>query len=227
MKKAVDTLKDDALLREIETDIKNEQLKSLWDQYGLFIIIFVALALTAAVSFETFKTWNAKRNQELSNAYAVAVSLQNQGRFEESLSLLKNLSQSRHGVYGDIARLQIANIYFEQDKNVDAMDVLQQLAADNRANQQMRDIATIKLASYKLDTDAPAEEISALLAPLTDENNIWANLAHELLGMLAIRDNNPDDALLHYQAIVNASNAQDKLRARAQDMITIINEQLN
>jgi len=226
MKKAVDTLKNDALLKEIETDLKNEQLKSLWDQYGLFIIIFVALALTAAVSFETFKTWSAKRNQELSNAYAVAVSLQNQGRFDESLSLLQNLSKSRHGVYGDIARLQIANIYFEQDKNTEAADVLQKLADDSSANRQMRDIATIKLASYKLDTDASGEEISNLLTPLTEGNSVWANVAHELLAMSAIRDGNMNAALQQYQAIANASNVQDKLRARAQDMIAIITDQI-
>ncbi len=226
MKKAVDTLKNDALLKEIETDLKNEQLKSLWDQYGLFIIIFVALALTAAVSFETFKTWSAKRNQELSNAYAVAVSLQNQGRFDESLSLLQNLAKSQHGVYGDIARLQIANIYFEQDKNTEASDVLQQLAEDSSANPQMRDIAIIKLASYKLDTDASSEEIANLLEPLTEDSGVWANVAHELLAMVAIKDGDMNAALQQYQAIANASNVQDKLRARAQDMIAIINNQM-
>ena len=210
MKKAVDTLKNDALLKEIETDLKNEQLKSLWDQYGLFIIIFVALALTAAVSFETFKTWNAKRNQELSNAYAVAVSLQNQGRFDESLSLLQNLAKSQHGVYGDIARLQIANIYFEQDKNTEASDVLQQLAEDSSANPQMRDIAIIKLASYKLDTDASSEEIANLLEPLTEDSGVWANVAHELLAMVAIKDGDMNAALQQYQAIANASKVQDK-----------------
>lgn len=117
MKKAAnDTLKNDALLKEIEQDVKNEQLKSLWDKYGLFIIIAVALILTAAVSFETFKTWRAKRAQELSNAYAVAVSLQNQGRFDESLNILQNLAKANRGIYGDVAKLQIANIYFEQGK---------------------------------------------------------------------------------------------------------------
>lgn len=226
MKKAVDALKNDALLKEIETDLKNEQLKSLWDQYGLFIIIFVALALTAAVSFETFKTWSAKRNQELSNAYAVAVSLQNQGRFDESLSLLQNLAKSRHGVYGDIARLQIANIYFEQDKNAEAVDVLQQLSTDSSANPQMRDIAIIKLASYKLDTDASREEIADLLTPLTENNSVWVNVAHELLAMAAIRDGDMTAALQQYQAIANATNVQDKLRARAQDMIAVINNQI-
>ena len=183
MKKAAnDTLKNDALLKEIEQDVKNEQLKSLWDKYGLFIIIAVALILTAAVSFETFKTWRAKRAQELSNAYAVAVSLQNQGRFDESLNILQNLAKANRGIYGDVAKLQIANIYFEQGKNAEAMAALEQLSSDEDANEQMRDIATIKLASYKLDSDASREEITDLLEPLTAEDSNWAYGCNSFFG---------------------------------------------
>lgn len=226
MKKAAnDTLKNDALLKEIEQDVKNEQLKSLWDKYGLFIIIAVALILTAAVSFETFKTWRAKRAQELSNAYAVAVSLQNQGRFEESLNILQNLAKANRGIYGDVAKLQIANICFEQGKNAEAMAALEQLSSDEDANEQMRDIATIKLASYKLDSDASREEITDLLEPLTAEDSNWANIAHELLAMLAIREGDMEQAKAEYEKIVNSANVQDSLKARAQDMVTIISDQ--
>lgn len=226
MKKAENKiLREDSLLKEIEQDIKNEHLKSLWDQYGLFIIIIVALALTAAVSFETFKSWSSKRDQELSNAYAVAVSLQNQGRLDESLGILENLAKTNRGIYGNIARLQIANVYFEQGKNTEAMDILQQLAADKRANPQMRDIASIKLASYKLDNNASSEEISSLLEPLTAEDSNWANIAHELLAMLAIRDGNLQQAKNQYEKIVNSSDVQDSIKSRAQDMITIIDDQ--
>lgn len=225
MKKNVnDDLKQDAFLREIAEDCKNDQLKSLWNQYGLLIILLVAAALTAAVSFETFKSWHARKNQELSNAYAVAVSLQNQGRLDESMSILKNLAETNRGVYGDISRLQIANIYFEQGKNVEAMDLLQQLAADKGINPQMRDIAAIKLASYKLDTDAPSEEIADMLTPLTKDGGSWSNIAHELLAMLAIRDGNMAQAKTEYEAVVNSPNVQDTLKARAQDMLTILND---
>ncbi len=225
MKKNVnDTLKQDAFLREIAEDCKNDQLKSLWNQYGLVIILLVAAALTAAVSFETFKSWRARRNQELSNAYAVAVSLQNQGRLDESMSILQNLAQSNRGIYGDIARLQMANIYFEQGKTLEATDMLQQLAADDDVNPQMRDIATIKLASYKLDTDAPSQEIADMLTPLTKDGSSWGNIAHELLAMLAIRDGDINQAKAEYEAVINSGNVQDTLKARAQDMLTILND---
>lgn len=227
-KKRIDNeIKDDALMKEIQEDLKNEQMRSLWNKYGLYIVIIVALALTAAVSFETFKNWAAKRNQEISNAYAVAISLQNQGRLEESLSILQNMAQTNHDIYGDIAKLQIANIYFEQGKITEATDVLENLSNNDDANQQMREIATIKLASYMLDSKTPAEDIRQLLVPLTAEESNWSNIAHELLAMLAIRDGDTEQAKGEYEAIINSGKGQDNLKARAQDMLTILNDQSN
>lgn len=217
----------DAFLKEIADEVKSEQLKSLWDKYGLFIVIFVALILTAAVSFETFRSWRDKRAQEVSNAYAVAVSLQNQGRQAESLELLKTIAKGNSGIYSDIARLQIANIYIEQNKISEAMDILSKLAED-ADNAQMRDMATLKLASYKLDGNAPAEEIRALLEPLTkEEGTPGYSIARELLAMLAIRDGNLEQAKAEYEKIANSANVQDNLKARAQDMIAIIDDQNN
>ena len=42
----------DQFIKEIDEDVKNDQLKVLWNKYGLFVIAFVVLAVSAAVSFE-------------------------------------------------------------------------------------------------------------------------------------------------------------------------------
>ena len=223
-----DLVTHDAFLKEIAEEVKSEQLKNLWSKYGLVIVIFIALALTAAVSFETFRSWRDKKAQEVSNAYAVAVSLQNQGRFDESMDILKNLAERNAGLYSDIARLQMANVYLEQKKIPEAMEILESLAGDDDVNEQMRDIATLKLASYKLDTQAPAEEIRALLEPLTkEENGQGYDIARELLAMLAIRDGDLEQAKAEYEKLANSPNVQDNMKARAQDMIAIIDGQSN
>lgn len=223
MKKEKDLLAHDALLREIADDVKNDELKSLWNKYGLLIILVVALALTAAVSFETFKNWVNRRNQEISNAYAVAISLQNQGRLDESLNILQNITERTSGIYQDIAKLQIANIYFEQNKPQEAATLLEELSED-AGNRQMQEIAALKLASYKLDSKAPAAEIKALLDPLADNDEANYNVARELLAMLAIRDGNIDEAKQQYEKIIGSPNISEGLKARAQDMLSLLNE---
>lgn len=214
---------EDAFIREIDEELKNEKLKKIWDKYGLFIIIFVVLAVSAAVSFETFKAWNEKRNQEFSDTYAYALNLQNQGRYAEAMEVLDKLQKSKKAVYSDIAEIQMANIMMEQNKVEEAIAILENVVKDEDFNPQMKQIATIKLASYKLDY-APSEEIQSMLAPLVRENGVWTNIAKEMLAMLAVRDGDLDRAKTLYQEISVAANTPETLKARAQDMLNVIEE---
>ncbi len=216
-------LEEDALLMEVIEDVKNEQLQQIWNKYGLAIIISVALILTAAISFESLKSWYHKKQQELSNAYSIALSLQNQGRLDESIDVYKTLVEKASGIYVDLARLQIADIYFRESKNEDAIQVLQLLISDNSATKQIRDIAAIKLAAYKLDNNGSADDVKALLLPLISGDNI-SNVANELLAMLYVRENNIQQAIDEYKKISLSSTASDILKNRSLDMINILEQ---
>ena len=79
----IDTGAQEAFIKEVNEDLKNESMKKMWDKYGLYIIILVVAALTAAVSFEAIKAWYTKKLQTWSDSYAYALSLQNQGKYDE------------------------------------------------------------------------------------------------------------------------------------------------
>lgn len=214
---------EDAFIREIDEELKNEHLKKLWDKYGLFIILFVVIAISAAVSFETFKAWQEKRNQEFSDAYAYALNLQNQGRYAEAMEVLNNLTQAKKGIYSDVAEIQKANVLLERGKVTEALAVLEKVTADEDFNPQMKDVAIIKLASFKLDY-APSDEIKTMLNPFIEQESTWTNIAKEMLAMLAIRDNDFETAKNLYQEISVAQNTSDTLKARAQDMINVLEQ---
>ena len=57
----IDTGAQEAFIKEVNEDLKNESMKKMWDKYGLYIIILVVAALTAAVSFEAIKAWYTKK----------------------------------------------------------------------------------------------------------------------------------------------------------------------
>lgn len=212
---------EDAFIREIDEDLKNEKLKRIWDKYGLFIIIFVTVVIFAAVSFETIKAWQDKRNQEMSDTFAYALNLQNQGRNAEAFEVLTRLKNSDRGIYADIAQMQMADMLIEQNKLQDAINILQEICNNNDFNPQLHDVAVLKLASYKLN-DAPADEIKQLLAPLTEKQSLWNNAAKEILAMLALRDNNLTEAKKLYQEISLDPKASDSMKSRALNMINVL-----
>ncbi len=220
--KLAQQIEQDALLREVVDDVKDEQFRKMWDKYGLLIIIGVALILTVTISFESIKNWQAKKYQEVSNAYSVALSLQNQGRLDESLEVYNYLADKASGIYADLARLQIASVYVEQDKNEDAQKVLELLAADGNLL-QMRDVAALKLAADKLNSGAAAEDISKILQPLCERANSSA-LAHELMAMLYVREHQIDKALIEYEKVRYSATATEDMKSRALDMMNILEE---
>ena len=212
----------DNFFREVSEDVQNDKLKKIWDTYGLHIIIAVIVVLTIAVSFETFKAWKIKRNETWSDAYAVALNLQAQGKYEESLKLLADIEQKNKGIYSNIAEIQKANILFEQGKDNEALALLEQIVNDETINPKMRHISAVKLASYKLDT-APREEIEKLLAPLMSEESSWKNIAKEMLAMLEICEGNIEKAKEIYGEILNSPDLSDGLKLRVQDMLSALN----
>lgn len=216
-------INEDALLREVVDEVKNEQLQQLWNKYGLFIIVGIALILTATISFESIKSWKDKKNQELSNAYSVAMSLQDQGRLDESLDVYTTLSQKASGVYQNLSRMQIANIKFTQDKKDEAFDILQNIVKDKNVIEQLRNVAALKLASYKLDANGSAEEIENLLMPLLEEE-ASSDIAREMLAMLYIREGNTEKAKSEYLKITMSENAPAGVKSRALDMINILKQ---
>ena len=222
MKKEIDAAEQEAFIREVTEEVKNDNLKQMWEKYGLYIILLVVLAITGAVSFEGFKSWRRTQSETWSDTYAYALNLENQGKYDESLKVLEQMEKTGGNIYSDIARLQTANILLEQGKNDEAVKILEEISADKSINKKLRDVSIIKLASYKLD-NAPREEIDALLQPLIKENGSWTNITKEMTAMAAIRDGKIDEAQAIYNEILNTPNLPDGLKMRVQDMLSVLN----
>ena len=212
----------DALIREVDEDVKNDHMKELWDKYGLYVIILVIVSLTLAVSFETIKAWKTQRDQAMTNSYLSTLELKNVGQLDKSLLLLQQISENGNGIYRDIAKLQTVNVLLEQGKTDEALSNLQQIVENEKINPTLKDAARLKLASLQFDNISTAE-LKAILAPL-QENNEWAPYAKEFLAMAAIRDKNLSEARDIYNEIVAMPDLSDELRTRVKDMLSVLSE---
>lgn len=216
----VDDKVTDAFIQEVTEDVKNENLKVLWNKYGLFIILFVVIAVTAAVSFETIKGWRDAKYQQQTENYLAA--LQSGADYENSLKALEKIAAANQGIYSELARVQIATVLFEQGKNAEAETMLQTIADNDELNPRIRNLAALKLATYKIDT-APRAEIEALLQPVIAADNSWSPLATDLLAMAAIRDGDIETARALYKSLLENGNISDNFKNRIQDMLSTLN----
>lgn len=211
----------DAFINEVNEDVKNDNFKVLWNRYGIFVILFVVLAVMATVSFEKIKSWKIAQNQINTENYMVATQLRENP--EQTLEALQKIAGDNQGIFSDFAKLQIANVLFSQDKTEEALSTLQNLLEDNTVNNEVKHIALIKFATYRVDT-MPRAEFEAMLKPLTETNTSWTPLAQDLLAMVAIRDGDVDTAQTIYENILKIKDLPENFRTKVQDMLNSLSD---
>lgn len=222
MKKKQELTEQDAFLQEVEEDLKNESLKKLWDKYGLFVIIFVAAALTLAVSYESIKSWYIRRAENWSNAYSIALVLQNQGKYEESIDALNMIINKKFGPFASLAKMQQVNVLLDSGKQDLALNKLSEIIADKSFNPELRDVAIVKLASFKQNT-ASREEMENLLSSITSQpQNSWYGTAQSMLAGVSLRDGDKAKAKDIYEQLLKNNDVSDDFKNKIKNILSVL-----
>lgn len=211
-----------AFFDEVDEEVRNEKFKQLINKYGGVILVVLVLALSFAVGYERVGQWRTQKAEQKNVRYVQA--LAPNADYENNISELENIVATESGLYKDMARLQIANILLDNNQTDRGLEVLDKLYQDSQATDKVREIAAIKLASYKIDS-ATYAEIEALLAPITaNANSAWVLMAKELLAMSAIQNKDMEKGKAIYQDLLANGNVSDEFKARINDMLASINE---
>ncbi|MBR1649329.1 MAG: tetratricopeptide repeat protein [Alphaproteobacteria bacterium] len=222
MKKDEEYTIQDAFIREVDEDLKNDQLKKLWDKYGVFAVIFVVAALSLAVSYESIKAWYIKRAENWSDAYAVALNLQTMGKYDESLEAFNTVIDEKFGAFADLARMQRINVLLDAKQQDKAIEELKTLAFNQKFNPKLRDTALIKLASYAME-EKTYDEMKEMLAPIADDaSNAWHSSALEILALSAIKNNDKETARSIYEQILQDHDISDGTKERASEILSVL-----
>lgn len=207
----------DAFIQEVSEEVKNDNFKELWKRYGVFVVAIVVIAVSAAVSFEKIRSWKIEQNQRRTETYMAAA--QGQEDPESTIASLQKINQTDHGIYGDFAKLQIANVLLQQNKNDEAFAELEAIIADKNANEEVKNIALVKLATYKVDTMS-RQDMEEFLKPILSADNSWNFIANDLLAMTAIREGDIETAKEIYQSLLKVKDLPDSLRTKIQDIMS-------
>jgi hypothetical protein len=217
---AYDEAMADAFIMEVDDEVKNDNLKAFWKKYGLFIVLFVILVLSITVSFETIKNWRENQFRKQTDTYIAANLDQNP---QQMMAALEKIAAGDHGIYSELARIQISDLLLEQNKIDDALKMLQSIVDNDELNPRIRNLAAIKLAAQKIDT-APFAEIETLLKPVVAADDSWAPIAKEYMALSAIQSGDHETARNLYQELLQDSRISDDFRNRVQDMLTALSD---
>jgi hypothetical protein len=209
---------DDSLFREVDEEIRQEQLKKIWQRYGN-IITAVAVGIVLAVAgLKGWQYWQLKQSEAAAATYFSAVKLANDGNAADAEKLFASIG---HKGFAQLARLREAASLAAAGKNEEAAKSYDAITADESLDQTIRDLARIRAGYILADTLTP-DELLGRLGVFDKDESPWRNPAREIFGLAAWRTGDYAMAQRYMMAIASDPAAPSEMQRRALVMLQLL-----
>lgn len=214
-------MSDDSFFREVDQELRQDQAKALWENYGTIIIAAAVAVVVATSAWVGWDYWSQSRANASGDDYSQALTLAREGRTEEAKAALAQLEADGYGAYPVLARMRGATVLAEAGDAAGAVAAFDHVAADRAVTSSIRDMARLRAALLLVDHGSYSDVASRVEA-LTADTNALRYSAREALGLAAWREGRLADAQALFDQILDDQNAPRNLRQRAEMMSELI-----
>jgi hypothetical protein len=208
------------IFREVDEEVRRDQLKKLWERYGIYFIALAVLFVAAVGGWRGYQWWQAKLAAESGAAFAAAASLSDQGKHEEAEAAFAKITKEGTASYRALAAMREAGELAQRDPKaaVAAFDTL----ANNRAlGPVMQDLAALRAGFVLVDT-LPYEELRRRIEPLTGADRTFRHSARALLALSAWRANDAATARRWSEMILADGETPPGTRTQAEILMALL-----
>jgi hypothetical protein len=175
------------IFNEVDEELRREQLKKLWERYGVLIIAAAVLLVAAVGGWRGYQWWEARKAAEAGAAFDAAVTLSNQNQHKEAEAAFAKIAAEGTASYRTLARLREAASLAHHDPKA-AVALYDAVAADRSLDQIQRDLAALR-AGYILADTTSYSDLKSRIEPLTAPDRTFRHSARGLLALGAWRAN--------------------------------------
>lgn len=213
-------MSDDTIFREVNEAVRQDQLKALWNRYGVFVAAAAVLIVVGVAGYKGWVYWRAKQAGDAGARYVGALQLAEQGQAQDARAAFAALAADGPSGYRALARLQIADAEARAGDRAKAVADYDALAADGSLRSILQDYARIQAATLRVD-DAGLAEMQQRVGGVDTAGNPWRHSARELLGLAAFRAGDGKEAERYFGAALSDPEAPANLRRRAEMMLAL------
>ncbi len=208
----------EGLMSEIESDLREEELRKLWQRYGKAFIGLLAVIVIVIAGVQVWRDREADQRQALAASYDHAMKDLQAGKTTEALDGLTKVAGHSGEGYAAIAKLQRAAALLKQNDTDGAVAIYKALAADGSADDTFRQLATLLQVLHTMDREPP-NTLEPLLTPMLNPDSPFSASAQELSAVLAAKQGDNARAVkLLDQILEDRSSMPPNLLARATDL---------
>ena len=214
---AITPVDNEVFYREVDEELRRDQLAEFGKRYGLAIIVGVILLIGAiGAGFYWVHHQNVLAG-ERGEVLTKALDDIQAGQIKEAQPVLDTLIAEGGDGYRAAALLTKADIAVQQGKDAEAAAGFKAVAEDTGLAQPYRDLALVRQTAVEFDTLAP-DAVVARLKPLAVAGNPWFGSAGEMVAIAHMKQGKPQLAAPIFAALAKDQTVPQSIRARAIQM---------
>jgi len=211
----------EVLLREVDEAMRQDQLGSVAKRYGWMIGGALVLAIGGFGGYLFWQDREESRLEEKSEQLITTLDKLEAGQIDQAEGELAALAEADGTATAISAKLTRAAIALRQDRQQEAVALLDEIAADGDAPQPYRDLATIRSVATRFEQMQPQQVIDRLKT-LATPGNPWFGSAGELVAMAYLKQGKKDLAGPLFAAIAQDDTVPQTLRSRTRQMAGLL-----
>ncbi len=199
---------------EVNEELRRQQLKSIWDRFGVYIIGLAVLIILSVGGNEIINHLNNRVSQRESNAFDNALNLIEKGNDSAGLDQLIKLTEGKTG-YKGLALFRLSSESLTNGNYQEAVDYLKKASLDKTLTNNLRVFAKIKAGLILVDNGS-FSEVDVLLKEVIESGGPFSFHAKEILALALIKNGRDLEAQEIFQEIANDASAPPVLARRAE-----------
>jgi hypothetical protein len=204
----------ETFLREVDENLRRDQLRDFFKAYGSWVIAGVGLFLAASGGFIWWTQHQVQQHgaqvEQLAQIYKDIGS----GDLSKAPPQLDRLSSSGSDAVRASALFARAALALQQTDVKTATATYKSIAGDSGLPKPYRDAALIRQTALEFDQLQP-QQVVARLEPLAKPGEPWFGSAGEMTALALVKQGKRQEAGQLFAAIARDKNAPETIRTRA------------
>ena len=204
----------ETFVREVDENLRRDQLRDFFKTYGNWLIAAVLLFLVASGGFIWWKQHQVQEHGDQVEKLAQVYKDIGGGSTAQAPQQLDALSKSGSKAVRASAMFARAALALQQNDVKLATATLKSIADDSGLPQPYRDAALIRQTALEFDQLKP-EDVISRLEPLAKPGEPWFGTAGELTALAMVKQGKRQEAGQLFAAIAKDPGVPQTIRARA------------
>jgi hypothetical protein len=204
----------ESFVREVDENLRRDQLRDMAKSYGKWLIAAVVLLLAAVGGYLYWQDRQKQQVAEQTEALSAAIDKIGNGNVKGASAELEPLSKASNDVVRASSELARAALALRQNDRKTAIDIYRRLAADEGMPQPYRDLATVRGTMVEYDQLKP-DEIVSRLSPLAETGKPFFGSAGEMVALAKLAKGDRSGAGQMFARIAGDRQVPESIRSRA------------